>query len=60
MGGMEVQLNVVDQETLNQAQLYPDKYRNLLVRVSGFSTYFVELEKEVQDEIILRYMNTEL
>lgn len=60
MGGMEVQFNVVDQETLNQAQLHPEKYKNLLVRVSGFSSYFVELEKEVQNEIILRYVNTKM
>ena len=60
MGGMEVQFNVVDQETLKKAQLFPEQYKNLLVRVSGFSTYFVELEKEVQNEIILRYINAEV
>ena len=60
MGGMEVQLNVVDHETLIQAQSYPDNFRDLLVRVSGFSTYFVELEKEIQDEIIHRYVNLKL
>jgi len=57
MGGMEVQINVTDHDTLIQAQRHPENFRNLLVRVSGFSTYFVELEKVIQDEIILRYAN---
>ncbi len=57
MGGMEIQFNVVERETLLQAQEHPEKYENLLVRVSGFSTYFVELDKVLQDEIIARYMH---
>ncbi len=57
MDGMEIQFNVVDRETLLQAQEHPEKYENLLVRVSGFSTYFVELDRALQDEIITRYMH---
>jgi formate C-acetyltransferase len=54
MGGMEVQFNVVKRETLLAAQREPDKYRNLIVRVSGFSAYFVNLDRILQDEIIAR------
>lgn len=53
-GGMEVQLNVVDKETLLKAQKEPEKYRHLVVRVSGYSAYFVNLERGLQDEIIGR------
>lgn len=53
-GGLEVQFNVVDKETLIKAQKEPEKYSNLVVRVSGFSAYFKNLDKEVQDEIIKR------
>jgi len=53
-GGMELQLNVVDRETLMKAQEKPDEYKNLIVRVSGFSAYFVMLDKMLQDEIIKR------
>lgn len=60
LGGMEVQLNVIDQETLLEAQRNPKEYMDLIVRVSGFSTYFVELEKVLQDEIILRYAHKSL
>lgn len=53
-GGMEIQLNVVDRKTLLEAKAHPEEYRNLLVRVSGFSAYFVNLFEELQDEIIRR------
>lgn len=53
-GGQHVQINVVDTETLRKAQKNPQKYKNLLVRVAGYSAYFVELEKEVQEDIIAR------
>lgn len=53
-GGYEIQINVVNKDTLVKAQKKPEEYRNLLVRVSGFSTYFVELNKTTQDEIIAR------
>lgn len=56
-GGLEVQFNVVSAKTLREAQISPEKYKNLVVRVSGYSAYFVKLEKELQDEIIRRTGN---
>lgn len=53
-GGLEVQFNVVDNDTLIKAQEHPENYENLIVRVSGFSAHFVRLEKNLQDEIICR------
>lgn len=53
-GGMEIQINVVSGETLRDAQLHPEKYENLVVRVSGFSAYYTTLRKVTQDEIIRR------
>lgn len=53
-GGMEIQFNVIDRETLIAAQKDPVKYKDLVVRVSGFSAYFHSLIKETQDEIIAR------
>lgn len=53
-GGMEIQMNVIDRETLTAAQKEPEKYKNLIVRVSGFSAYFVTLNRTLQDEIIAR------
>jgi len=53
-GGKHIQFNVVDRETLLQAQQNPEKYRDLIVRVAGYSTYFTILDKAVQDEIISR------
>ena len=49
-----VQFNVVDKETLLDAQKDPQKYANLIVRVAGYSTYFVDLSKGLQDHIIAR------
>lgn len=54
LGVYHVQFNVIDQEKLLLAQQYPDDYRGLLVRVAGYTAYFVELGKDVQDEIIGR------
>ena len=56
-GGTVVQFNVVDSETLRDAQANPEQYRSLLVRVWGFSAYFTTLTKEYQDEIIARTMH---
>ena len=53
-GGGEIQFNVIDRETLLDAQQNPEKHKNLVVRVSGFSAYFTSLVKETQDEIIKR------
>ncbi len=49
-----VQFNVVSAETLRRAQANPEEYRSLVVRVAGYSAYFTELDKELQDEIIRR------
>ena len=56
-GGMEVQYNVVDTETLRAAQAEPTEYRDLVVRIAGYSAYFVELGRELQDDIIARNEN---
>lgn len=49
-----IQFNIVRQEVLRRAQKHPDEYHSLLVRVAGYSAYFVELSKEVQEDIISR------
>jgi len=54
LGGHHIQFNVVDTATLRKAQQHPDEYKNLLVRVAGYSDYFVDLDKEHQEEIISR------
>jgi formate C-acetyltransferase len=54
VGGTCLQVNVIDAQTLRQAQKHPDEYRNLLVRVTGYHAYFTGLGKEIQDEIIAR------
>ncbi len=58
MNGEHIQINVVDAETLIDAQEKPQDYKNLLVRVAGYSAYFVELDKEVQNNIIGRTAHT--
>lgn len=57
LGGRHVQFNVIDRDTLIDAQKKPDEYRDLLIRVAGYSTYFTLLNKPVQDEIIARTEN---
>ena len=54
LGGHHIQFNVVDTNTLKKAQEHPDDYRNLLVRVAGYSDYFVDLDEDHQEEIISR------
>jgi len=54
VGGTCLQVNILDAETLRQAQKHPDEYNNLLVRVTGYNAYFTGLGKEIQDEIIAR------
>jgi pyruvate formate-lyase/glycerol dehydratase family glycyl radical enzyme len=54
MGGHHMQFNVVDTETLRAAQARPEDYRGLLVRVAGYSDYFVDLDRNHQEEIIAR------
>ena len=54
MGGFAIQFNIIDTETLRAAQKEPHKYKNLQVRVWGYSDYFVDLTAELQNEIIKR------
>lgn len=54
MGGHHIQFNVVDKDTLIRAQENPDEYKDLIVRVAGYSDYFCNLNKVLQDEIINR------
>ena len=53
-GGMEIQYNVVDAETLRKAQAHPEDYHNLVVRIAGFSAYFVDMTEAMQNDIISR------
>lgn len=59
LGVYHVQFNVVDQAKLLEAQRHPEDYRGLLVRVAGYTAFFVELGKDVQEEIIARTVQTE-
>ena len=54
LGGHHIQFNVVDAETLRKAQKEPEKYKDLIVRVAGYSDHFVDIGRELQDEIISR------
>ena len=56
--GYHVQFNVVDTAILRDAQLHPENYRDLVIRVAGFSAFFTRLNKGVQDEIINRTLQT--
>ncbi|ATW28671.1 hypothetical protein DCMF_16595 [Candidatus Formimonas warabiya] len=53
-GGSHIQFNIVSSKTLQAAQLHPEKYKDLVVRVAGFSAYFTRLDPGVQNEIIKR------
>jgi 4-hydroxyphenylacetate decarboxylase large subunit len=53
-GGFHIQYNVVDSKMLREAQHTPDGYRDLVVRVAGFTQYWVEIGKPIQDEVIAR------
>ena len=57
-GGLHIQYNLLDAETLRKAKEYPEQYKDLIVRVAGYSAYFVLLAPEVQDEIITRTEQT--
>ena len=54
LGAFHVQFNTVSNETLRDAQEHPDMYRDLLVRVAGYSTQFINLSPEMQEAIIIR------
>ena len=53
-GGTALQINMIDADMLRDAQKHPEKYRHLLVRVTGYNAYFTTIGRELQDEIIAR------
>ena len=53
-GGFEIQINVVDRDTLLRAQENPEMYKDLVVRIGGYSDYFVKISPEMQAEVLLR------
>ena len=53
-GSKHLQVNVIDRDTLVDAQQHPEQYRDLVVRVAGYSAFFVELERNIQEDIIRR------
>ena len=55
-GGQLAQITTADLEDLHDAKLHPERHGNLIVRVGGFSTQFVQLSEDLQDEIIARYV----
>lgn len=59
-GNGEMQFNYLDNNTLLDAQKHPEKYKDLVVRVAGYSAFFVELCEDVQNEIISRTMLTKI
>jgi formate C-acetyltransferase len=60
LNGHHIQFNIVDTSILRKAQAAPDEYRNLLVRVAGYSDYFVDLDIDHQEEIIARTENARI
>jgi pyruvate formate-lyase/glycerol dehydratase family glycyl radical enzyme len=58
LGNWQIQFNVVDKETLRDAQAHPEDYRSLVVRVAGYCAYFVDLPRGLQNEIIARTCHT--
>lgn len=56
-GGMQVQYNIIDPEVLLDAKRHPEKHRDLVVRISGYSAYFNDLTEEMKDDIIARTMH---
>ena len=54
LGGMQMQFNVVSSDTMRAAMANPDEYRDLMVRISGYNAYFVELNRELQLELVKR------
>ncbi len=53
-GGIHVQYNIDDTEMMRRAQEEPQEHKDLVVRIGGFSAYFVQLTKDVQDDVIMR------
>ena len=59
-GGQEIQINSTSRKVLEDARVHPEQYRSLVVRVSGFSAYYVTLSPEVQEDILSRTQHDEL
>ena len=57
LGGMEVQYNIVSADTMRAAQADPETYRDLVVRIAGYSAYFNELNLDCQNDLISRTEN---
>ena len=53
-GGFETQINVIDGAVLAKARRNPDEYRDLVVRIGGYTDYFTRLSPEMQDEVMMR------
>lgn len=53
-GGMQIQISVLDSKEMREAQITPEKYKNLIVRIGGYSAYFINMSKELQDTVIAR------
>ena len=60
LGGWHTQFNIITSDKLREAQTEPENYRDLVIRVAGYSAYFTQLEKEVQNDIIERTEHTAL
>jgi formate C-acetyltransferase len=54
LGGFQVQFNIVSPDVLREAQQHPEEYRDLIVKVAGYSAQFVLLDKKLQDQIVTR------
>jgi formate C-acetyltransferase len=59
-GGSCLQINMIDAETLKEAQKRPEEYRSLLVRITGYNAYFTSIGRELQDEVIARISHESL
>jgi formate C-acetyltransferase len=53
-GGTHIQYNITDTEELKEAKVKPQEHRDLIVRIGGFSAYFVQLSPEIQNDVISR------
>ena len=56
-GGSHIQYNIVDSEDLKAAKAEPEAHTDLIVRIGGFSAYFVQLSNEIRDDVIYRTEN---
>ena len=55
LGGIQHQPNIVDPAALRDAQVHPERYKDLIIRMWGVSAHFVDLPRDVQDEFIARF-----